>query len=107
VAVWGLQCYGVVTARALAPMPVLAELCLPLVAVGGFLIAYKVRRCPPHPPHCTLDAAAQCRVVVAIATAVHGQPSNVPLSMRPSSRPSVWTAPETQSKKRRAFSCAC
>jgi len=31
-------------------MPVLAELCLPLVNVGGFLIAYKVRArlCPSY-----------------------------------------------------------
>eukprot|EP00241_Pyramimonas_parkeae_P023365 CAMPEP_0114292696 /NCGR_PEP_ID=MMETSP0059-20121206/9203_1 /TAXON_ID=36894 /ORGANISM="Pyramimonas parkeae, Strain CCMP726" /LENGTH=279 /DNA_ID=CAMNT_0001414369 /DNA_START=89 /DNA_END=928 /DNA_ORIENTATION=+ len=33
--------YDVVTARAVAEMRVLAELCLPMVRVGGFLVAYK------------------------------------------------------------------
>ena len=33
--------YGLVTARACAALPVLAELALPLVAVGGFLLAWK------------------------------------------------------------------
>lgn len=33
--------FDVATARALAPMPVLAELCLPLVRVGGRLLAQK------------------------------------------------------------------
>ncbi|MDQ6692101.1 MAG: 16S rRNA (guanine(527)-N(7))-methyltransferase RsmG [Candidatus Dormibacteraeota bacterium] len=35
------ESYDVVTARALAAMPVLAELCLPFVAVGGRLLAMK------------------------------------------------------------------
>jgi 16S rRNA (guanine527-N7)-methyltransferase len=33
--------YGFVTARACAPLPVLVELALPLVAIGGSLIAWK------------------------------------------------------------------
>lgn len=33
--------FGLVTARALAPMPVLLELCLPLVRIGGRLLAIK------------------------------------------------------------------
>lgn len=33
--------FGYVTTRALAPLAVLAELCLPLLAVGGMLIVYK------------------------------------------------------------------
>jgi 16S rRNA (guanine527-N7)-methyltransferase len=33
--------FSYATTRALAPLPVLAELCLPLVAVGGTLIVYK------------------------------------------------------------------
>src|SRR5919201_2992924 len=33
--------FDVATARALAPMPVLAELCLPFVRPGGFLLAMK------------------------------------------------------------------
>src|SRR6202140_1784984 len=35
------EAFDVAVARALAPMPVLAELCLPLVRVGGRLIAQK------------------------------------------------------------------
>ena len=35
--------FDVATARALAPMPVLAELCLPFVRVGGRLLAQKTR----------------------------------------------------------------
>jgi len=35
------EAFDVAVARALAPMPVLAELCLPFVAVGGRLLAQK------------------------------------------------------------------
>jgi len=35
------EAYDVATARALAPMPVLAELCLPFLRVGGRLLAMK------------------------------------------------------------------
>jgi 16S rRNA (guanine527-N7)-methyltransferase len=35
------ETYDVAVARALAPMPVLAELCLPLVRIGGRLLAQK------------------------------------------------------------------
>ena len=35
------EAFDLATARALAPMPVLAELCLPLVRVGGRLLAQK------------------------------------------------------------------
>ena len=35
--------YDVATARALAPLPVLAEYCLPLLKVGGYMVAMKAR----------------------------------------------------------------
>lgn len=37
------EAFDVAVARALAPMPVLAELCLPFVRVGGRLLAQKTR----------------------------------------------------------------
>ena len=38
------EAFDVAVARALAPMPVLAELCLPFVRVGGRLLAQKTER---------------------------------------------------------------
>jgi 16S rRNA (guanine527-N7)-methyltransferase len=40
----GLEAHDVVTARALAPLPVVVEYAAPLLAVGGTLVAWKGRR---------------------------------------------------------------
>ena len=48
------EAFDVAVARALAPMPVLVELCLPLVRVGGRLLAQKTDR---------EDAAAAARAI--------------------------------------------
>jgi 16S rRNA (guanine527-N7)-methyltransferase len=48
------ESFDVAVARALAPMPVLAELCLPLVRVGGRLLAQKTE---------TEDMAAAARAI--------------------------------------------
>jgi 16S rRNA (guanine527-N7)-methyltransferase len=57
------EAFEVAVARALAPMPVLAELCLPLVRVGGRLLAQKTDREP-------LEAAAHAIEVLGGAPAV-------------------------------------
>jgi 16S rRNA (guanine527-N7)-methyltransferase len=48
------EAFDVAVARALAPMPVLAELCLPLVKVGGRLLAQKTE---------TEDVSAAARAI--------------------------------------------
>jgi 16S rRNA (guanine527-N7)-methyltransferase len=53
--------FDVAVARALAPMPVLAELCLPLVRVGGRLLAQKTA---------TEDLAAGARAIDALGGAL-------------------------------------
>jgi hypothetical protein len=66
-----VQRYAVVTARAVAPMPVLAELCLPLVNLGGFLIAYKVRplvRMPVVSPNPNQQNSQGCGPLVHLCT---------------------------------------
>jgi 16S rRNA (guanine527-N7)-methyltransferase len=50
----GLGAHGLVTARALAPLPVVLEYAAPLLAVGGTLVAWKGRRDPAE----EADAAA-------------------------------------------------
>ena len=42
----GLAAFDIVTARALAPLPVVAEYAAPLLAVGGMLVAWRGRRNP-------------------------------------------------------------
>jgi len=55
------EAYDVAVARALAALPVLAELCLPLVAVGGRLLAMKT------------DAAAEARAAEGVIRRLGGE----------------------------------
>ena len=57
------EAFDVAVARALAPMPVLAELCLPLVRVGGRLLAQKTG---------SEDVSAAGRAIEAMGGALKG-----------------------------------
>jgi 16S rRNA (guanine527-N7)-methyltransferase len=57
------ESFDVAVARALAPMPVLAELCLPLVRVGGRLLAQKTE---------TENVEAAGRAIEAMGGALRG-----------------------------------
>lgn len=57
----GRDGYGVVTARAVAPLPVLVEYAAPLLAMGGSLVAWKGRR-----DACEGDAGARAALAVGM-----------------------------------------
>ena len=65
------ESFDVAVARALAPMPVLVELCLPLVRVGGRLLAQKTETEDPDAAASAIDAlgGALSRVVGAPSAA--------------------------------------
>jgi 16S rRNA (guanine527-N7)-methyltransferase len=63
------ETFDVAVARALAPLPVLVELCLPLVRVGGRLLAQKTEGENPAP------AANAIELVGGALRAVHSSPS--------------------------------
>jgi 16S rRNA (guanine527-N7)-methyltransferase len=63
------EAFDVATARALAPLPVLAELCLPLVRVGGRLLAQKTER------ENVAAAATAIEVLGGALKGVHPSPS--------------------------------
>lgn len=69
----GVGLCDVVTARALAPLPVLAEYAAPLLAMGGALIAWRGRRDPADEAAAVL-AAAELGLEVAEITAVMPYP---------------------------------
>jgi 16S rRNA (guanine527-N7)-methyltransferase len=54
----GLAAFDVVTARALAPLPVVVEYAAPLLVVGGMLVAWRGRR-NPRDEDAAIRAAAQ------------------------------------------------
>jgi 16S rRNA (guanine527-N7)-methyltransferase len=56
----GRDAYGVVLARAVAPLPVLVELAAPLLRQGGVLVASKTRRALGHEGPLAEAAAALC-----------------------------------------------
>jgi 16S rRNA (guanine527-N7)-methyltransferase len=63
------ESFDVAVARALAPMPVLAELCLGLVRVGGRLLAQKTGREDPAAAHRAIE------LMGGSLAAVHASPS--------------------------------
>jgi 16S rRNA (guanine527-N7)-methyltransferase len=67
------ESFDVAVARALAPMPVLAELCLPLVRVGGRLLAQKTEREDLEVARRAIDAlGGALNSAVAAPSAVRG-----------------------------------
>jgi 16S rRNA (guanine527-N7)-methyltransferase len=63
------EAFDVAVARALAPMPVLVELCLGLVRVGGRLLAQKTEGKEPD------NASHAIEVMGGVLAAVHSSPS--------------------------------
>lgn len=63
------EAFDVAVARALAPLPTLAELCLPLVKVGGRLLAQKTEAEDPAP------AARAIEALGGELSRVHSSPS--------------------------------
>lgn len=66
--------YDLVTARAVAPLPALLELAVPLLRVGGTLAALKGGRAPQ-------EAAAAAAAAAALNAAVEVAPAAVPFSV--------------------------
>jgi 16S rRNA (guanine527-N7)-methyltransferase len=67
------ESFDVAVARALAPMPVLVELCLPLVRVGGRLLAQKTENEDIGGAHHAIDAlGGSLNSVVAAPSAARG-----------------------------------
>jgi 16S rRNA (guanine527-N7)-methyltransferase len=58
----GLAAFDLVTARALAPLPVVVEYAAPLLAVGGTLVVWRGQRHPPEE-----EAAARAAAEVGLA----------------------------------------
>jgi 16S rRNA (guanine527-N7)-methyltransferase len=67
------ESFDVAVARALAPMPVLAELCLPLVKVGGRLLAQKTKTEDVNAAGPAIEAmGGMLKAVVAAPSATRG-----------------------------------
>jgi 16S rRNA (guanine527-N7)-methyltransferase len=67
------ESFDVAVARALAPMPVLAELCLPLVRVGGRLLAQKTKTEDVNAAGPAIEAmGGMLKAVVAAPSATRG-----------------------------------
>jgi 16S rRNA (guanine527-N7)-methyltransferase len=105
----GAEANDVVTARALAPLPVLVEYAAPLLRLGGSLVAWKGRREPGE----EADGAAAARLLgMGTPSAVRVDPfdsasdRHLYLSSKESTTPSAYPRREGMARKRPLGACA-
>jgi 16S rRNA (guanine527-N7)-methyltransferase len=94
------EAFDVAVARALAPMPVLAELCLPLVRVGGRLLAQKTETEDVNGARRAIEAmGGSLAVVVPAPSAARGAGTVVIVDKVGSTPPAYPRRPGVPSRK--------